>query len=322
MPRILVIGAGGFLGENIVDRLGSSDERHEIVGLGRSKPPSSFPGKWIQADVTDLPLLESIFEEGDIVINCSGIVSYHPRDDQKMLKINEEGTANIVVACQNKKVSHLIHMSSIAVFGQRIPGETMSEKSIWVKSPDNTQYAISKFKSEQQVWRGIHDGLKATILNPAFILGRFNTIKSTAGIIQLIHKNNIYHPRGTNGFVDIDDVSSAVLKTLNGDFAGQRFILCGSNQTYENLYRQVCLALQIPFRAKPLPKFLEPYLPFLDGIRALVTGKKRQIFADTVKASRLTRVFDNSKSKEVLGISYTPFETTIQQSVASYLKQQ
>lgn len=322
MPRILVIGAGGFLGENIVDRLSSSDEHHQIVGLGRSKQPTSFAGKWIQADVTDLPLLESIFEEGDIVINCSGIVSYHPRDDQKMLKINEDGTANIVVACQNKNVSHLVHMSSIAVLGQRVPGETMSEKSIWVKSPDNTQYAISKFKSEQQVWRGIHDGLKATILNPAFILGKFNSIKSTAGIIPLIHKNNIFHPRGANGFVDIDDVSSAVLKVLNGDFAGERFILCGSNQTYENLYRQVCLSLQIPFKSKPLPKFIEPYLPFLDGIRAMVTGNKRQIFSDTVKASRLTRVFDNRKSKEVLGMEYTPFETTIQQSVASYLKQQ
>ena len=319
MPRILIIGAGGFLGSRLVTRL-TGDTTFRTIGVGRSKRPESHHGDWVQVDVIDLPMLQSIINKDDIIINCSGIVSYNPADDEEMLKVNEDGTNNLVIASLDAKVAHFIHISSIAVFGQRVPGEVISEKNMWIKSPDNSQYAISKFKSEQQVWRGIQEGLKATLLNPSFILGGFQNFRSSAKIIKTIHHNNRYHPRGSNGFVDVDDVVNAVLAVIEGQYSGERFIINGQNLSYADLYRMASASLNIPFDSKPLPTYLERYLPILDAIRSLVTGKKREIFRDTVKASRRQRSFNNSKSTNVLGLSYRPIETTIKNTVDAYLK--
>ena len=66
----------------------------------------------------------------------------------------------------------------IAEFGTAIgrarEGARADETMIWALSKTSSGYAISKFKSEMEVWRGIEEGLEAVIVNPSIILGPGN----------------------------------------------------------------------------------------------------------------------------------------------------
>ena len=53
-------------------------------------------------------------------------------------------------------------------------------------NPHNSNYAISKYLSEQEVWRGIQEGLPAVIINPSVILGPGDWRKGSSKIFQKV----------------------------------------------------------------------------------------------------------------------------------------
>ena len=55
--------------------------------------------QWVNCDVLDIVTLYETMEGCEFVYHCAAIVSFHKNDFFKMMKINREGTANIVNAC-------------------------------------------------------------------------------------------------------------------------------------------------------------------------------------------------------------------------------
>ena len=324
MARIVITGAGGLLGSSLISELAKHDE-FEILGLVRSgvSIPKSFPQNVLyqEADVLDFLGLEAIFNADDIVIHCAAIVSYDVKEVSKMLKVNELGTANVVSAAMNKNIKKLIHISSVATLTQKKNGEIITEHNIWSDHPEASQYAISKFKAEQEVWRGIYEGLNATILNPSFILGADDFNKSSLKIINTVANNNLFYPRGSNGFVDIVDVTNAIIETVRNDYFGERFVISGANLSYKSLYQMFMKGLGRKFNSMPLPSFTDRFIVFADFLKSLIPGQKRVIWRDTVNATKQERTFDNTKSIQVLGMKYKPIEETITSMSIKYLQQ-
>ena len=58
----------------------------------------------------------------------------------------------------------------------------------WKESKSNTQYAISKYLSEQEVWRGIEEGLNSVIVNPSVILGPGDWTKGSSQMFEKVWK--------------------------------------------------------------------------------------------------------------------------------------
>ena len=103
--------------------------------------------------------------------HCAGMVSFQPRDRKKMIHFNTRTTASLVNACLGSGVQKLVHVSSTSAIGRPSGGLPADESLIWAKSRTSTAYALSKFRSEMEVWRGMEEGLNAVIVNPSIILG-------------------------------------------------------------------------------------------------------------------------------------------------------
>src|SRR5690606_27410628 len=73
---------------------------------------------WIEADLNDIPSLETSFANVVHVYHCAAIISFDPSDFDKLQKVNVEGTANIVNMCLAHGVKKLCHVSSIATLGK------------------------------------------------------------------------------------------------------------------------------------------------------------------------------------------------------------
>lgn len=113
MSNILVLGAGGLLGEALVEFLISKG--HTVGALSRTLSQERCGGaKAYAVDILDFEALSDIVALYDIVINCTGQIS-DPING--CLLSNTEGTKNIVKAVERHD-KRVIHVSSVSVYGE------------------------------------------------------------------------------------------------------------------------------------------------------------------------------------------------------------
>ena len=125
-----VTGATGLIGSHLVLRL--AEEGMPVSALFRNENGKSevlnlfrFYGKenlfqqvqWVKGDVEDADDMYELTEGMQTVFHCAAIVSYHKKEASRMLEVNINGTKNIVNACIENEVKHLIHVSSISALG-------------------------------------------------------------------------------------------------------------------------------------------------------------------------------------------------------------
>ena len=79
---------------------------------------------WIEADILDVPSLETTFIDIEYVYHCAALISFDPKDEEALRKTNIEGTANMVNFSIAKGVKKFCFVSSIAALGDLAPHET------------------------------------------------------------------------------------------------------------------------------------------------------------------------------------------------------
>jgi len=67
------------------------------------------------------------------------------------------------------------------------------------------------------------EGLNAVIVNPSVIIGPGDWNNGSPKIFSTVYNGLKFYPRGTNGFVDVNDVVTAMVKLMNSDITTSRF---------------------------------------------------------------------------------------------------
>ncbi len=232
---ILVTGATGHLGSHVLYELthankfvralyrdhGKINQVKRIFGYYRSDYPTLFNRiEWMQGDINDYNNLLSCMQDVDQVYHTAGLVSFNDNDRKNLNKINIAGTANIVNACLETGVNKLCHVSSIAALGELESNEPVGEDLIWNQGSSASAYAISKYKGEMEVWRGIYEGLNAVIVNPSVIIGPGMWMGPAGQLFNRILKGLNFFPAGSSGYVDVRDVATAMVKLAGSSHYG------------------------------------------------------------------------------------------------------
>ena len=150
MKTILVTGSAGFIGSNLVKELLKTNEEINVIGfdsvndyydvsikeyrlaeiekLAESKPKCKYT--FIKGNLADKALIEKIFTENkiDIVVNLAAQagVRYSITNPDAYIESNIIGFYNILEACRNHPVEHLVYASSSSVYGgnKKVPFST------------------------------------------------------------------------------------------------------------------------------------------------------------------------------------------------------
>ena len=147
---LLVTGAAGFIGANLVMELLRTVEPVTVVGLDNmndyydvalkefrlqeiEKVAAAHPtSQWefIKGDIADKPLLDSLFTKYGfaVVVNLAAQagVRYSITNPDAYIQSNLIGFYNILEACRNYPVEHLVYASSSSVYGsnKKVPYST------------------------------------------------------------------------------------------------------------------------------------------------------------------------------------------------------
>jgi len=317
---ILVTGATGFIGSHLMCRLAQKDIfpvalfRHEsnknsvqrLFEAQFSDAEKRFEKIiWRRADFRDFFSLNSIFEGITKVYHCAGYISLAHKDANKLLEINEKGSAYLVDLCLKYRIEKLIYVSSIAALGNDPNTAIIDENTPWDKNSDKTPYAYSKYGGEIEVWRGMQEGLNGVIVNPGIVLGPDSPI---AKILDRYKKGLRWYTPGTNGYVGIEDVIEVMDQLMNSKINGERFILVAENWTGKAIAKQM---LRFENRNKVMiciPKSLLYLLWVLEHLLQVLGLRKRFLTRAMISSQFKKKEIDGKKIKSFIDFDYTPLE--------------
>lgn len=326
---ILVTGATGLLGSHLLVQL--LQENEEVKAMFRSekqieKVKKVFEHKnqitlfekinWVKGDITDISSLEKAFEQITHVYHCAAVVSFEPKEETLIRKVNIEGTANVVNCCIDFKVKKLCHVSSIAALGDTKAHETLiTEETEWNFEKQHSDYALSKYGAEMEVWRGYQEGLDVVIINPGVIFGYgFSNLGSDL-FIQWVKKGIPFYTDGTIGIVGVKDVVTSMTTLMKSTISGERFIVVGENCSYKMLFDSIATLLKTKSPSINASKTFTAIAWRIDWLWSILTSSKRKLTKATAASSHATDYFSSEKIENVLKITFQKKELFLKEVI-------
>ena len=327
---ILVTGGTGLVGSHLLCEL---TQRNELIRASyrteikkeetrrlfefyfQEKSQQFFSKiEWVKADILSIPSLNELFLGVSYVYHCAALVSFHKIDFYTCLKVNRQGTANIVNMCLSYNVKKLCYVSSTAALGYNTNGLT-DETTMWKPGKEVSGYSISKYSAEKEVWRGIEEGLSAVMINPCLILGPGNWNDGSLSIFKTASKGISFYPTGSNAIVDVRDVVSSLQFFMNTSIVSQRFLCTGQNISFKELQTELAISFNKKAPNIKSPRIIALLFASFSEVISLLLRKRRGLTIESVYSAYKNISYDNSLIIATTGQAFTPINETLNHAI-------
>jgi nucleoside-diphosphate-sugar epimerase len=328
----LITGGTGIVGAHVVDAL--LDQGRSVRVLLRKGTDPAIVKRilefyhadgaerfarihWVEGDLFDVDALRGAMQGVEHVYHCAALVSFDPRDAQELMRVNVQGTANVVDAALESGVKRLCHVSSTATIGGAMDGGTGDETKAFTEEKHSSAYAISKAQAELEVHRGIAEGLDAVMVNPCVVLGPGMPGRSSMTMIERVRKGTRFFPKGSNAVVDARDVATAMTRLITEGATGERYLLIGENLPYRKLFSLIAASNGKTAPSMELPPWTLELAWRAEAARTLFGGRPL-VTRNTARTASRARFYDGSKATKLLGMHFRAAEEAVA-NVAAFL---
>lgn len=343
---ILITGATGLVGAHLALKLAEEGVHFSAIHqendpIEKTRALFKMYGKqnlfgninWIVADITDVPSLEIALKNVQYVYHCAGKISFNPSDEKILRKNNIEGTANVVNLCLANSIKKICFVSSIEALGgfyeknqkvnNGIERKRIDEETEWNPEKPNTDYAISKYGAEMEIWRGQQEGLKVVIVNPGIIFGAipksWNRAEGSFRFITRVAQGLKYYTHGTNGFVGVNDVVICMIQLMKTDEAnGNRYVLVSENLSYQAMTALIAKKLNVPAPKKEIKRWVSELICNWNWFRATFLFQKRTFIKANVEWLHSSNIYSSKKIQTQLNFKFESIEKVIERIVEKY----
>lgn len=327
---ILVTGGTGLVGFHLLLQL--SLEKEAIRAIYRSEKKLQHVKNlfqsanqlaafekidWMQADILDVPALELAFTDVTLVYHCAALVSFNPNDEDKLYQNNIVGTANVVNISLSTTVKKLCYVSSIAALGNGTEHNLIvNEETERNNEAIRSDYSISKFGAEMEVWRGFQEGLDVVIVNPGVIFGNGFPKEGSNLFIQNIKDGQLFYTLGKLGIVPVEDVVKAMMTLMKSNISGERYILVAEDVTYKELFDRIADTLQAKKPKYLIKKWQVQIARVLEFIFAILFFRKRMLTKSTINSLYNLEVHDTNKITNAIAFEFSDMKEYLKELIA------
>jgi UDP-glucose 4-epimerase len=226
-PSVLVTGAGGYLGSQLIAALaaGRIKVSRVVAADVREVPPDRrLDGiEYVQADVRS-PGLIPLFDryKVEVVVHLASIVT-PGRDSNRQFEysVDVKGTENVLIACTTTGVRKIVVSSSGAAYGYHADNPAWLTEDCPLRGNEAFVYAHHKRLVEEMLarWRVEHPQLQQVVFRIGTILGE--TVRNQ--ITDLFEKPRLLAIRGSDSpfvFIWDQDVVGCLLRAIESDKTG------------------------------------------------------------------------------------------------------
>ncbi len=312
--EILITGATGFIGSNLVRRLYNGKDK--IISFANIPNHPFLEGlniKKIMGDIMDYDAVLKAIKGCDYVYHLAASSINGFQHKETLFGTNIEGTENVMKACLENKVKKVVHTSSCSVLGFTNSPEIKLTEENNMDFKDN-YYGQSKSLGEDVVRKYVAKGLNATIVNPASVFGAGEI--EPLELVKSISKGRIKFtfPSGTT-LVAVADIIEGMVLAMKKGRNGERYILADEYMSFKGMYNVIADLLKKPRIKFELPKLT--YFP-LYTLGAIFDSFNINLFLskETIRFCYHYRNWDSSKAKKEL--EWTP-KTSYKEAVRQAL---
>lgn len=243
--KVLVTGATGFIGKNLVERL--LEEGHDVLCVTRKEIPQGFFARNVENVVLDLQRIEALgahMRGVDIVIHVAAQLGHYGIPYKYFYDVNYLATVKLAKLSIKYRVKQFIFCSAPFVVG--LGGRNTKEDEPY--APKDA-YSETKMLAELGVINVCEDRIPYTILRPSYVYGK-GDIRRTA-LYRSIKKR--YFALTTNGKAYIhptyitDIVDGFILSMCNENAYNEIFNLAAENDCTAKEYLN-CIAKHVDRR--------------------------------------------------------------------------
>lgn len=302
MKKILVTGAGGFIGYNLCKHL--AKDGFEVVGVDRHYPDENKRSDVFKMEVGDFrntDQMNSWLSGVDAVIHLASAHLQISLNADEYWSINVHSLRPFLEQSRNLGVQRFIHVSSVGVYGNLTVLPADETTSCFPQSI----YGQTKLAGEREVLDfAFESEFPVVVLRPAWVFGPYcpRTLKIYRTLwkkrfVMIGNGENLRHP------IYIDDMISATkLCMLNDDAIGEVFIVAGETAiTTNELIKSFYMEMDLPKPKIRIPYWFGSLLAQGTEMVFGVMGKEPPVSKRSLEFFNTNNAFSIQKAENVLG---------------------
>ena len=288
----VVTGANGKMGKQLIKQLLKRGDTVRAL-VKRKEMILELPTGVIPflGDISDAKALGALCSGADYVFHLAAIVSAYKAATQEIMRVNVEGTRNMLEACEAGGVKHVVFMSTVDVYGH-VRHDLLKEDS---KLDPKDRYGLSKVLAEEEILKYV-DRVPFTIFRSAQIYGEgfeyyffrvFRAIKEQKAYLIGDGKNKL-------NLIYVSDVINAMLLAVASKESRYQIynLTDGNTHTQEQLFNLAADLLGVPRPSRHIGRLI-----------VKLVAKQRNIDVDELRFLTSNRNIDTSKIREQLGFA-------------------
>lgn len=317
--KVLLLGATGLLGHNVLQRLTATG--HQVVAVVRRRHALRIETPHTMIVEGDITCPQTVWDAAsgcDAIINCAGVtdMSLLRREDYEEVNV---GLCHTIANVMNGLgISTLVHVSTVNTIGYGTADCPADEQAPCKPPSDKSYYADSKRQGELVVLDVAreHPDWHVVVVNPGFMIGPMD-VKPSSGrlLLAAYRKPLMFAPQGGKAFVDVRDVAAAVANALTMGRNGQRYIAVNGQGcfTISELYKMQARVMGYCQRVVMLPNGLLNWAGRLGDLLRWM-GMKTELSSTNLRQLMVREYYDNSHVVSDLSMP----ETDLAQSIRDF----
>lgn len=319
MTRILVTGANGHLGANVVRSL--LRREHEVVPfVRRTSDLRGLAGLGLSyqyGDLMDVASLKAAMAGCEVVIHAAAVYKMVAPNPDDIIQPTLVGTQNVFTAALTMGVRRIVYTSTTFAVGASPDPHTLRTANQW-NDEQHIPYTIAKVQAERLAWQLAHEaGIEMIALCPNGILGPYDyaVTPTTAVLRNLINGTGITTPGGVS-FVDVRDVAEIHAQAVDDGEVGQRYLITGENLTMKALGETITQLTGIKPRHLPLGRGAMWVMAAIMELGAKLSGSEPMLTRDMARELiERYHFYDCETTRRTFGFTPRPTEAMMADAI-------
>lgn len=325
--RILITGASGSLGKQLLYELGQHDIR-PIAHVRESSDTAYIDSLGLEKRVADLRNSEQIarlVQDVDAIIHTAAWVNFRQDRLTQFTGINTMGAVNLYQAAGTAGVKRFIHVSTVAAVGAvpRKPEENghrpdlsefVNESSQFNLGRLRIPYIMTKHAADVELQKLISGcPTELVTVHPSIVVAPSRSGDDRQKAMKHFSRFIVPDFRNILNLVDIRDVVPGILSALEKGRPGEKYILAGDNITARELALACSVYLgKIPHLVR-IPRRILRQVARLGRMFQIMSGKgKVSIYPDLIRMLDYDWAYSSMKARDELGYNCRSIHVTLE----------
>lgn len=317
MKKILVTGADGMLGSNLVREL--LQRGHQVRAfLLPDRPVNTLDGLDIEKVYGNLLYAEDVKKAAascDVIIHTAANTSIWPNRSEAVRRVNVNGTQHLIDAALAHHIERFIFVGTANSFGFGSKENPGDETRPYMGDKYQLDYMDSKYHAQQLVLAAVKEKqLPALTVNPTFMFGPYDSKPGAGAMILAVYQEKVPgFAVGGRNYIYVKDVAIAIANALDMGRIGESYIAGHRNMNYREAFTTIAKVVGAKPPSVTIPAPLTKIYGWLGTQVAHLTGNPPVVSYSMAQISCDGHYFTAAKAVQELNMPQTDIEVAIRE---------